>query len=132
MPSSSSSSPNPSTMLKPEVGPDSLPGEAPVIAYTEKIIEEEQLQLRKYIEENYSKIRDVEIKLANLTLKKIEMSTERIRVARLKEEEAQKSLGVLEAATKVVKDEEEIKQKCEDLNHLVQESRTLSFLELRN
>ncbi|KAL9335698.1 hypothetical protein Peur_072879 [Populus x canadensis] len=52
--SSSSSSPNPSTMLKPE------------------IIEEEQLQLRKYIEENYSKIRDVEIKLANLTLKQVE------------------------------------------------------------
>lgn len=55
-------------MFKPEIGPDGLPREAPVIAYTEKIIEEEQLQLRKYIEENYSKIRDVERELGNLSL----------------------------------------------------------------
>ncbi|KAJ6971155.1 hypothetical protein D5086_027552 [Populus alba] len=140
-----SSSTNPSTMFKPEIGPDGLPREAPVIAYTEKIIEEEQLQLRKYIEENYSKIRDVERELGNLTLemkltagpkkaalehlrKKIEMSTERIRVAKLKEEEARKAL---EAATKVVKEEEEIKQKlCEDLNQLVQESSHSQFSRL--
>jgi len=42
--------------------------EAPVIAYTERIIEEEQLQLKKYIQENYTKIRDVERELANLSL----------------------------------------------------------------
>ena len=75
--------------------------------YTEKIIKEEQLQLKKYIEENYSKIRDVERELKNLTMemkltagpkkaaleflrKKIEASTERIRVAKLKEEQAGK------------------------------------------
>ncbi|KAJ6761270.1 ACI13 [Salix purpurea] len=60
--------------------------------------------------------------------KKIEMSTERIRVAKLKEEEARKAL---EAATKVVKEEEEIKQKlCEDLNQLVQESSSSQFSRL--
>ncbi|XP_048229104.1 uncharacterized protein LOC8258324, partial [Ricinus communis] len=96
---------NPS--LHPQIGPDGLAREAPVIAYTEKKIEEEQLQLKRYIEENYSKIRDVERELANLTMemkltagpkkaalehmrKKIEMSTERIRIARQKEEEARK------------------------------------------
>ncbi|KAF8380376.1 hypothetical protein HHK36_027861 [Tetracentron sinense] len=134
---------NPS--LLPEIGPDGLHREAPVIAYTERKIEAEQLQLKKYIEENYSKIRDVERELANLTLelkltagpkkaalehmrKKIEMSTERIHVAKLKEEEAQK---VLEAASKAVKDEEAIKQKlCEDLNQLVQESSHSQFSRL--
>ncbi|KAL6581440.1 aci13 [Orobanche minor] len=128
---------NAGTLLLPEIGPDGLARESPVIAYTEKIIEEEQLQLRKYIAENYSKIRDVERELANLSMemkltagpkkaalehmrKKIEMSTERIRVAKLKEEQAKKDW---EAAAKVVQDEEVIKQKlCEDLNKLVQES----------
>ncbi|KAJ9139949.1 hypothetical protein P3X46_030640 [Hevea brasiliensis] len=134
---------NPS--LLPEIGPDGLAREAPVIAYTEKIIEEEQLQLKRYIEENYSKIRDVERELANLTMemkltagpkkaalehmrKKIEISTERIRAAKLKEEQARK---VWEAASKAVKDEEEIKQKlCEDLNQLVQESSNSQFSRL--
>ncbi|KAG6660357.1 hypothetical protein CIPAW_03G100200 [Carya illinoinensis] len=134
---------NPS--LRPEIGPDGLAHEAPVIAYTEKIIEEEQLQLKKYIEENYSKIRDVERELANLNLelkltagpkkaalehlrKKIEMSTERVRVAKLKEEQARK---VWEAASKAVQDEEAIKQKlCEDLSQLVQESSTTQFSRL--
>ncbi|XP_011076266.1 uncharacterized protein LOC105160537 [Sesamum indicum] len=128
---------NSGTSFLPEIGPDGLARESPVIAYTEKVIEEEQLQLRKYIEENYSKIRDVERELANLTMemkltsgpkkaalelmrKKIEMSTERIRVAKLKEEQAKKAW---EAASKAVKDEEAIKQKlCEDLNNLVKES----------
>ncbi|CAN4120045.1 unnamed protein product [Withania somnifera] len=128
---------NPYPVLLPEIGPDGIARESPVIAYTEKIIEEEQLQLRKYIAENYSKIRDVEKEFANLTMemkltagpkkaalelmrKKIEMSTERIRVAKLKEEQARKAL---EAASRAVKDEEAIKQKlCEDLNGLVLES----------
>ncbi|KAK9181696.1 hypothetical protein WN944_024835 [Citrus x changshan-huyou] len=131
--------------LQPEIGPDGLSREAPVIAYTERIIEEEQLQLRKYIEENYSKIRDVERELANLTMemkltagpkkaalehlrKKIEMSTERIRVAKQKEEQARK---VWEAASQAVKDEEAMKQKlCEDLNNLVKESSSTQFSRL--
>lgn len=131
--------------LLPEIGPDGLPSEAPVIAYTEKIIAQEQLQLRKYIEENYSKIRDVERELENLTLemkltagpkkaalehmrKKIEMSTERIRVAKLNEEQARKAW---EAASKAVKDEEAIKEKlCKDLNNLVQESSNTQFAKL--
>lgn len=129
----------------PEIGPDGLLKENAIIAYTEKIIEEEQNQLRKYIEENYTKIRDVERELGNLSMemkltagpkkaalehmrKKIEMSTEKIRVAKLKEEEARKAW---EAASKVVKDEEAIKQKlCEDLNNLVQESSNSQFVRL--
>ncbi|XP_057423188.1 uncharacterized protein LOC130717094 [Lotus japonicus] len=134
---------NPS--LLPEIGPDGLAREASVISYTEKIIQEEQLQLRKYIEENYSKIRDVERELANLTLemkltagpkkaalehlrKKIEVSTEKIRLAKLNEEQARKAW---ESAAKVVKDEEAVKQKlCEDLSNLVQESSTSQFSRL--
>lgn len=128
---------NAAPILLPEIGPDGLARESPAITYTEKIIAEEQLQLRKYIDENYSKIRDVEREFANLTMemkltagpkkaalehlrKKIEMSTERIRAAKGKEEEAKKAW---EAAAKVVQDEESIKQKlCDDLNNLVQES----------
>ncbi|XP_022765565.1 uncharacterized protein LOC111310399 [Durio zibethinus] len=131
--------------LMPEIGPDGLAREAPVIAYTEKIIEEERLQLKKYIEENYSKIRDVERELANLTMemkltagpkkaalehmrKKIEMSTERIHIAKQKEEQARKNW---EAALKALNDEEAIKQKlCEDLSNLVQESSNSQFARL--
>ncbi|KHN15692.1 uncharacterized protein LOC114401470 [Glycine soja] len=134
---------NPS--LLPEIGPDGLAKEAPVIGYTEKIIEAEQLQLQKYIQENYSKIRNVERELANLSLemkltagpkkaalehlrKKIEESTERIRVAKLKEEQTRK---VWESASKVVRDEEALKQKlCEDLSNLVQESSNSQFARL--
>ncbi|KAH6809624.1 junctophilin-like protein [Perilla frutescens var. frutescens] len=128
---------NAGPIFLPEIGPDGLARESPAIAYAEKIIEEEQLQLRKYIDENYSKIRDVEREFANLTMemkltagpkkaalehlrKKIELSTESIRVAKVKEEQAKKAW---EAAAKVVQDEEAIKQKlCDDLNNLVQES----------
>ncbi|XP_068635732.1 uncharacterized protein [Aristolochia californica] len=131
--------------LVPEIGPDGLAREAPVIAYTEKVIEEQQLQLKRYIEENYSKIRDVERELGNLTMdlkltagpkkaalehlrKKIESSTERIHAAKVKEEQARK---VWEAASKVVQDEEEIKQKlCDDLNSLVHESTSTQFSRL--
>ncbi|KAL8141494.1 hypothetical protein V2J09_014526 [Rumex salicifolius] len=134
---------NPS--LVPEIGPDGLPKEAPIIAYTEKIIAAEQLQLRKYIEENYSKIRDVERELAGLSLelkltagsknaafehmrKKIEVQTEKIRVAKLKEEQTRK---VWEAALKAVEDEEAIKKKlCDDLNNLVQESNNSQYARL--
>nr|GMC96303.1 RAB6-interacting golgin [Ipomoea batatas] len=132
-------------LLLPEIGPDGIARESPVIAYTEKIIEAEQLQLRKYIEENYSKIRDVERELSNLSMemkltagpkkaalehmrRKIELATERIQAAKLKEEQARKAW---EVATKAVKDEEAIKQKlCEDLNNLVQESNNIQFARL--
>ncbi|GFY81957.1 pfkB-like carbohydrate kinase family protein [Actinidia rufa] len=40
---------NTHSSLLPEIGPDGLMREAPVIAYTEKIIEAEQLQLKKYV-----------------------------------------------------------------------------------
>ncbi|KAL4575896.1 hypothetical protein LXL04_011983 [Taraxacum kok-saghyz] len=128
-----------------EMGPDGLVRESPVIAHTERMIEAEQLQLRKYIDENYSKIRDVERELTNLNMemkltagpkkaalehmrKKIEMSTERIRLAKIKEEEAKKAL---EAASKAVQDEEAVKQKlCDDLNNLVQESSSSQFARL--
>ncbi|KAL9266566.1 hypothetical protein AKJ16_DCAP22926 [Drosera capensis] len=131
--------------LRPEIGPDGLAREAPVIAYTEKIIEEEKLQLRRYIEENYSKIRDVEKELANLSLevkltagsknaafehmrKKIEIQNEKIRAAKLKEEQARK---VWEAASKVVQEEEAVKQQlCDDLNKLVQESSNTQYSRL--
>ncbi|KFK26794.1 hypothetical protein AALP_AA8G294400 [Arabis alpina] len=131
--------------LKAEIGPDGLAREAPVIAYTEKIIEEEQLQLRKYIAENYSKIRDVEREFGNLSMemkltagpkkaalehlrKKIEACTEKIHAAKLKEDEARKAF---EAASKVVMDEEAIKQRlCDDLNSLVQESSNTQYAKL--
>ncbi|KAH9626066.1 hypothetical protein KSS87_001991, partial [Heliosperma pusillum] len=131
--------------LKPEIGPDGLAREAPIIAYTEKFIEAEKVQLKKYIEENYSKIRDVEREFANLNLelklttgsknaafehlrKKIEIQNENIREAKIKEEQAKK---VWEAALQVVKDEEAVKQKlCEDLNNLVQESSNTQYMRL--
>ncbi|KAA3459807.1 ACI13 protein [Gossypium australe] len=127
--------------LLPEIGPDGLAREPSVIAYTEK----ERLQLTKYIAENYSKIHDIERELANLTMemkltagpkkaalehmrKKIEMSTERIRIAKEKEEQARKAW---ESASKALHDEEAIKQKlCEDLNNLVQESSNSQFARL--
>ncbi|CAL4941363.1 unnamed protein product [Urochloa decumbens] len=129
----------------PEIGPDGLARDSPVIAYTEKVILEEQLQLKKYIQENYSKIRDVEKELENLTLemkltagpkkaalehlrKKIEISTEKIRLAKVKEEQAKKAW---EAAAQVVTDEEDAKQKlCDDLNHLVQQSAATQYTRL--
>lgn len=131
--------------LKPEIGPDGLARDSPVIAYTEKIILEEQLQLKKYIQENYSKIRDVEKELESLTLemkltagpkkaalehlrKKIEISTEKIRLAKVKEDQAKKAW---EVAAQAVKDEEDAKQKlCDDLNHLVQESAASQYARL--
>lgn len=131
--------------LKAEIGPDGLARENPIIAYTEKIIAEEQLQLRKYIEENYTKIRDVERELANLDLemkltagpkkaalehlrKKIEISTEKIRLAKQKEEQTRKAW---EEALQSVKDEESIKQRlCDDLNNLVQESSNAQYARL--
>ncbi|KAG1354761.1 hypothetical protein COCNU_07G008730 [Cocos nucifera] len=129
----------------PEIGPDGIARENPVIAYTEKLIEEEHIQLKRYIQENYSKIRDVERELENLTLelkltagpkkaalehlrKKIELQSERICVAKLKEDQAKK---VWEAASQAVRDEEETKKKlCDDLNQLVQESTTTQLTRL--
>ncbi|CAL1371382.1 unnamed protein product [Linum trigynum] len=53
---------------KPEIGPDGLARESPIIAYTEKVIAEEQLQLHKYIAENKSMLLGVERELANLSM----------------------------------------------------------------
>ncbi|KAG6424748.1 hypothetical protein SASPL_115168 [Salvia splendens] len=138
---STNQNPSPNSNAAPiEIGPDGLARESPVIAYTEKVMLRKFLSLSRmpeYIEENYSKIRDVERELANLSMemkltagpkkaalerlrKKIEMSTERIRLAKMKEEQAKKAW---EAAAKDVQDEEASKQKlCDDLNNLVQES----------
>ncbi|XP_020582824.1 uncharacterized protein LOC110026281 isoform X2 [Phalaenopsis equestris] len=98
-----------------------------------------------YIQENYSKIRDVERELENLTLevkltagpkkaalehmrKKIELANERLRAAKLKEENAKRAW---EAAVQVVKDEEAAKQiLCDDLNKLVQESANTQYSRL--
>ncbi|KAG6507258.1 hypothetical protein ZIOFF_032600 [Zingiber officinale] len=98
--------PHPSLLI--EIGPDGITRESPVIAYTERIIEAEKLQLKRYIQENYSKIREVEREFENLTLelkltagskkaalehlrKKIELSAEKIHAAKLKEEQAKKN-----------------------------------------
>ncbi|CAL1405080.1 unnamed protein product [Linum trigynum] len=134
---------NPS--LKPEIGPDGLARESPIIAYTEKVIAQEQLQLHKYIEENRSMLLGVERELANLSMemkltagpkkaalehlrKKIEISSEKIHQAKVKEEQARKAW---EAAVQALKDEESMKQKlCEDLNQLVQESSSSQFTRL--
>ncbi|KMZ74875.1 hypothetical protein ZOSMA_121G00500 [Zostera marina] len=139
-----SSSPSPSS-LAPVIGPDGIAREAPVIAYTEKIIEAEQNQLKKYIQENYSKIRDVERELENLSAelkrtagpkkaalehmrKKIELSTERIRIGKIKEIKARKNW---EETVNAIIDEEAIKKKlCDDLSSLVQESNTSQFARL--
>ncbi|KAK8289334.1 hypothetical protein V6Z12_D07G185400, partial [Gossypium hirsutum] len=60
--------------------------------------------------------------------KKIEMSTERIHIAKQKEEQARK---IWEAALKALNDEEALKQKlCEDLKNLVQESSNSQFARL--
>ncbi|CAI0547053.1 unnamed protein product [Linum tenue] len=147
--------------LKPEIGPDGLARESPIIAYTEKVIAQEQLQLHKYIEENRSMLLGVERELANLSMemkltagpkkagwsllftvmkshlmtealehlrKKIEISSEKIHQAKVKEEQARKAW---EAAVQALKDEESMKQKlCEDLNQLVQESSSSQFTRL--
>lgn len=126
-------------------GSKRTPGDLPIMAYTEKFLEEKEEQLRKYIQENYSKIRDVERELANVTLelkltagpkkaalehlrKKIELSTDKIRIAKQKEELARQ---VWEAAVKDLKKEEAHKEAiCEDLNRLVQESATAQYSRL--
>ncbi|KAE9589044.1 putative tonB-dependent receptor, plug domain-containing protein [Lupinus albus] len=91
---------------------------------------------KRYIQDNYSKIRAVECELANLSRKaalqllrkKIEVSTEKIRVTKLKEEQARKAW---ESASNAVKSEEAIKQKlCGDVSNLVQESSGAQFSRL--
>ncbi|KAH7404554.1 hypothetical protein KP509_15G031600 [Ceratopteris richardii] len=127
------------------IGPDGLPLESPVIAYTEKVLEEKELELKRYIEVNYSKIRNVERELASLALeikltagpkkaalehlrKKIELSGEKIKLAKQREEQAKKAW---EAAANALKEEEDNKQKlCDDLNQLVQESAASQYSRL--
>ncbi|KAG6548420.1 hypothetical protein Mapa_009907 [Marchantia paleacea] len=103
--------------------------------------------LVKYIQDNYSKIRNVEKELATLALevkltagpkkhalehlrKMIEASTEKIKAAKLKEEQTRKAW---EAAEKAVQAEEAYKQRlCEDLNRLVQESAAAQYTRLED
>lgn len=131
--------------FSPHIGPDGIPTDSPVIAYAEKVLEEKELELKKYIQDNYSKIRNVEREFASLAFeikltagpkkaalehlrKKIELSAEKIKVAKQKEEQARKAW---EVANKALKDEEENKQRlCEDLNRLVQESAASQYSRL--
>ncbi|CAK9190885.1 unnamed protein product [Sphagnum troendelagicum] len=117
----------------------------PKMAYTEKVLEEKEQMLRKYIQDNYSKIQNVERELASLAMevkltagpkkaalehlrKLIEISSEKIKSARLKEEQAKK---VWEAAVKVVEVEESNKQRlCDDLKCLVQQSAEAQYSRL--
>uniref|UniRef100_A0A7I4AI46 RAB6-interacting golgin n=1 Tax=Physcomitrium patens TaxID=3218 RepID=A0A7I4AI46_PHYPA len=99
----------------------------------------------RYIQDNYSKIQNVEKELASLALevkltagpkkaalehlrKLIEASTEKIKAARAKEEQARK---VWEAAMKAVEVEELNKQRlCNDLKCLVQQSAEAQYSRL--
>ncbi|BBM97897.1 hypothetical protein Mp_1g09270 [Marchantia polymorpha subsp. ruderalis] len=131
----------------PNIGADGLATDVPIISYTEKILEEKELKLKQYIQDNYSKIRNVEKELATLALevkltagpkkhalehlrKMIEASTEKIKAAKLKEEQTKKAW---EAAEKAVQAEEAYKQRlCEDLNRLVQESAAAQYTRLED
>eukprot|EP00246_Nothoceros_aenigmaticus_P001440 TRINITY_DN11948_c0_g1_i1.p1 TRINITY_DN11948_c0_g1~~TRINITY_DN11948_c0_g1_i1.p1 ORF type:complete len:292 (-),score=55.09 TRINITY_DN11948_c0_g1_i1:56-931(-) len=133
--------------LKPGIGADGLMVESPIITLTEKVLEEKELQLRKHIQDNYLKIRDVERELSNLTLevkltagpkkaalehlrKKIELSADKIKAAKLKEIQAKKAW---DAAAKVLQDEEDYKAGlCDDLNRLVQESAAAQYTRLED
>ncbi|KAF2537551.1 hypothetical protein F2Q68_00021334, partial [Brassica cretica] len=88
-------------------GRDGLAREAPVIAYTEKIIEEEQLQLKNIL-----------LTVSFLALehlrKKIELSTERIHAAKLREDEARK---VQESSNTQYARLEELKRRLETVAH---------------
>lgn len=136
---------SPPPQLVAQVGPDGIAMEHPAIAYTEKVLEEKELELKRYIQDNYSKIRNVERELASLAFeikltagpkkaalehlrKKIELAAEKIKAAKQREEQARK---VWEAAVKALKEEEENKQRlCEDLNCLVQESAASQYSRL--
>ncbi|KAG0620993.1 hypothetical protein M758_4G260300 [Ceratodon purpureus] len=125
--------------------PDGLLVDDPKMAYTQKVLEEKELMLRKYIQDNYSKIQNVEKELASLAMevkltagpkkaalehlrKLIEASTEKIKAARVKEEQARK---VWEATMKAVEVEEMNKQRlCDDLRCLVQQSAEAQYSRL--
>ncbi|CAM6127965.1 unnamed protein product [Calypogeia fissa] len=131
----------------PNIGADGLATDVPIISYTEKVLEEKELKLKQYIQDNYSKIRNVEKELATLALevkltagpkklalehlrKKIETATEKIKAAKLKEQQAKK---VWEVADKALQAEEGYKQSlCEDLNRLVQESAAAQYSRLED
>eukprot|EP00249_Psilotum_nudum_P022128 c28388_g2_i1 orf=347-916(-) len=135
-----------SPALVPRLGTDGIAAaDVPILAFTEKVLEEKEQQLRKYIQDNYSKIQNVERELSSLALevkltagprkaalehlrRKIELCTEKIKAAKQKEEHARK---VWEVAAKVLKEEEEFKHRlCEDLSMLVQESVTVQHARL--
>lgn len=131
----------------PNIGADGLATEVPIISYTEKVLEEKELKLKQYIQDNYSKIRNVEKELETLALevkltagpkklalehlrKKIEVATEKIKASKLKEQQAKK---VWEVADKSLQAAEAYKQSlCEDLNRLVQESAAAQYSRLED
>ncbi|CAI0404087.1 unnamed protein product [Linum tenue] len=94
---------------KPEIGPDGLARESPIIAYTEKF---SSSGICVFLSGNCRRA-------ASIT---------QIRQAKVKEEQARKAS---EATLQALKDEEAMKQKlCEDLNQLVQESSVSQFTRL--
>uniref|UniRef100_A0A0D9XIC2 RAB6-interacting golgin n=1 Tax=Leersia perrieri TaxID=77586 RepID=A0A0D9XIC2_9ORYZ len=110
----------PPPALEPEIGPDGIARENPVIAYTEKELENLSLEMKLTAGPKKAALEHLR--------KKIEISTERIRLAKVKEEQAKKAW---ETAAQIVKEEEDAKQKlCEDLNRLVQESAASQFSRL--
>ncbi|MQL87379.1 hypothetical protein Taro_019901 [Colocasia esculenta] len=110
--------------LLPVVGPDGLARDAPVISYTEKIIEEGQLQLKQL---NVCNI----VILASYLIWQI---VNRPKVVKMSHQPLWKYdflRQAWEAAAKIVKDEEAAKQKLsDDLNQLVQESAATQFSRL--
>mmetsp|Transcript_15726 Transcript_15726/g.44002 ORF Transcript_15726/g.44002 Transcript_15726/m.44002 type:complete len:343 (+) Transcript_15726:242-1270(+) len=103
----------------------------------EKMIEEKEMQLRSVIQENYSRIRDVEKELQDLQMQLkltagpkrsvLEMLRRKIedqnnKVVR-EREKVQKAKQVLDGAEESLKKEQDIKdQLCQELNLIVQQS----------
>ncbi|CAK0734975.1 hypothetical protein CVIRNUC_000510 [Coccomyxa viridis] len=108
-----------------------------VLNFSEKIIEEKERHLRECIQNNYSRIKDVERELSGLQMqlklstgpkksalmmlrKKIEVQNDRVLAARAAQKAAKK---VFEAADETLKEEDAVKERlCSELNMLVQQS----------
>ncbi|CAL5225456.1 g8276 [Coccomyxa viridis] len=108
-----------------------------VLNFSEKIIEEKERHLRECIQNNYSRIKDVERELSGLQMqlklstgpkrsalmmlrKKIELQNERVLAARERQKAAKK---VFEATDEALKEEDAAKERlCSELNMLVQQS----------
>ncbi|OIW06631.1 hypothetical protein TanjilG_04025 [Lupinus angustifolius] len=98
-----------------EIGADGIPREGSVITYTEKVFPHSLFSSSSQL---FSLLLILVARKAALELlrKKIEVSTDKIRVTKLKEEQARKAW---ESASNAVKNEEAIKQKlCGDVSNL--------------